>query len=94
MKYMPKSWICAALCFFSTTTAQAGYFKDDFSWGANSDIWSARSGSNASPFGCGFTPGMATILKAVFTFLVSTMAARPGLITILLNTFPIKYKCL
>lgn len=31
-------------------------FRDDFSWGYNSNIWEARSGSNGSPFGCTFTP--------------------------------------
>lgn len=58
MQYTPERCIWAALFLFSITTAHAGYFKDDFSWGFNSGIWSARAGSNGSPFGCSFTPGM------------------------------------
>lgn len=42
----------------SAAQAQSGYFKDDFSWGYNNSIWQARSGSNGSPFGCSFAPGM------------------------------------
>jgi endo-1,3-1,4-beta-glycanase ExoK len=48
---------CVTLCFTSVASAQ-GYFKDDFSWGYNSGIWQERSGSNGSPFGCDFTPGI------------------------------------
>ena len=41
-----------------SSTATANYFKDDFSWGFDSSIWDARSGSNGSPFGCTFDPAM------------------------------------
>jgi beta-glucanase (GH16 family) len=47
-----------ALLASTHASAQSGYFKDDFSWGFNSSIWQARSGSNGTPFGCTFDPSM------------------------------------
>ncbi|PIW62661.1 family 16 glycosylhydrolase [Shewanella sp. CG12_big_fil_rev_8_21_14_0_65_47_15] len=48
--------VACSLC--TVTKVQAAYFKDDFSWGFNANLWSARSGDNGSPFGCTFAPGM------------------------------------
>ncbi len=36
------------------THANANYFKDNFSWGFDSSVWTARTGSNGTPFGCAF----------------------------------------
>ncbi|MCU4674054.1 family 16 glycosylhydrolase [Catenovulum sp. 2E275] len=41
-----------------SSTVNANYFKDDFSWGHDTAIWNARSGDNGSPFGCTFKPEM------------------------------------
>lgn len=52
--------VIAALMLSGIATAAKAnvYFKDDFSWGFNSAIWQARSGSNGTPFGCTFSPAM------------------------------------
>lgn len=39
------------------SNAQADYFKDDFTWGFDTAVWTARTGANGSPFGCTFEPG-------------------------------------
>ena len=57
MKTKLISTLVAGLIVISPAT-YANYFKDDFSWGFDTRIWSARSGDNGSPFGCEFTPGM------------------------------------
>ena len=57
MKTKLISTLVAGLIVISPAT-HANYFKDDFSWGSDTRIWSARSGDNGSPFGCEFTPGM------------------------------------
>ncbi|WP_347331671.1 family 16 glycosylhydrolase [Marinimicrobium locisalis] len=52
--------LTSLLLLAAPTFSQSGYFKDDFSWGFNSGIWQARSGSNGTPFGCTFDPSMIT----------------------------------
>ncbi|MEM5478274.1 family 16 glycosylhydrolase [Pseudoalteromonas fuliginea] len=36
----------------------ANSFKDNFTWGFDSSIWTPRTGDNGSPFGCTFEPGL------------------------------------
>ena len=45
-----KPVVFAAVCLCSTAAVQAEYFIDDFSWGFNSSLWTARSGDNARAY--------------------------------------------
>lgn len=58
MKNIVKFLMAAAFSLGSSSLVQAEYFKDDFSWGFNTSLWSARTGDNGTPFGCIFTPSM------------------------------------
>ena len=57
---MKKLWLpLATLCVtFLSPSLSANYFKDNFSWGYNTSIWTARQGDNGTPFGCSFEPNM------------------------------------
>jgi beta-glucanase (GH16 family) len=46
--------ILSTLILLPTLSSAASNFRDDFNGGYRSDIWSARWGSNGTPFGCEF----------------------------------------
>lgn len=58
----------------SMQSQATGYFKDNFSWGYDSGIWTARNGSNGSPFGCAFNPGMVSPSAEGITLLLDNGA--------------------
>ncbi|MFC3034378.1 family 16 glycosylhydrolase [Pseudoalteromonas fenneropenaei] len=55
-KAMLSSLILSAILL--SPDSSANYFKDNFSWGYDNNIWTARDGNNGTPFGCSFKPNM------------------------------------